>query len=148
MRATLTLSAAQVAALHDTPVLMVGAPGADQMLLVDYSLWRGASAWNGGATGVGLVYGDGSETQVPADAFALNDQNPLVAGLAVGVGTIGDDFTQSYQPDAGVVSQPLYIAAIDANPAGGSDPVTVVVEYRLITLPLGAATPAAKPAKK
>ncbi len=121
-----TLTAAQVKALHTTPITLVPAPGSNAVIVVesiDAQLTFNANAYTG-ANALEFRYTDGSGTKVTADMSS----------------TFLDNSATAYDHVAGVVTEitPVANAAVvvavpTANPAAGDSVIRFVVKCRIIS---------------
>lgn len=121
-----TFSSAQILALFDTPQQVIAAPGAGKLIVVDYATYKGTSDYTQ-VDGAGLIYGTSGH---PADDAYGAPLNPFVSsGFVVG-GVISEGATPNL---IDVLNNPIVLASIATNPTDGTTPVTVTVQYRVIT---------------
>lgn len=121
-----TLTPAQVLALHTTPVVLVPAMGARSYVLVDSVEARLAfnSVAYTGTNALEVRYTDGSGTKATADLpSAWLDSSSTAYQHASGVAT-------ALTPTANAA---IVAAVPTANPAAGNSPVNFITNYRVIT---------------
>lgn len=132
---TRTFSSAEILALFTTPQEVIPAQGAGALILVDYvTCKQGDSAYTT-AGNVGLFYGSDASGD-PADFFAASGENPIGYANRIGTATgsvgynSGQGNAQFLQNDVGLG---VVLAAASGNPTVGTTPVTVTVQYRVLT---------------
>lgn len=126
--AQVTLSSAQILALHTTPVSLIASQGAGTLIVVESVTYNGTGAYTN-AGGSGLVY---HGTSVAADnSFAL-PANPWINGVKFSAGlnltAAASDVTITTALGLGVD-----ISGVAADPTVGTTPATVTAIYRVIT---------------
>lgn len=125
----ITLTAAQVKALHGTPITLITAPGAGKITTVNrisFASTFGTAAYTG-SNNMEFRYTNGSGAKVTADiAFAtLNFSSGVQYSTVAGV-------TTELVP---VANAAIVVSVPTANPAAGDSPVTLYLEYNERTAP-------------
>lgn len=130
---TVTLTAAQVKALYDTPVQLVAAQGAGKLILIDSILWDiafvSAQYTAGGAIQAqygNTVHGAGSPASASIAAATLN------AVAASGFLANGSGAATLNAP-ATVENTGVFLSNATADFATGDSTVTLYVRYRVVT---------------
>lgn len=128
--AKVTLSSAQILALNTTPIQIIAAPGAGNMVIpVAFSFNAGAGTTAYTFTGTaGLYYGDPANTN-------LVDQNSFFAAASDGPAILNrsNPGTINENPPDQFINQNLVAFADTSNPLLGDFPITVTVLYQVIT---------------
>lgn len=124
-----SLTAAQVKALHTTPITLVSAQGSGTIVLVDGIAFGSTfvSVAYTGANNLEFRYTDGSGTKVTADIASgtLNFSSGTKYAFVAGV-------TSEFAP---VANAAIVVAVPSANPGAGDSIVKLVAYYRILTLP-------------
>lgn len=126
LNAQITVTSAEILDLFNTPIQVIPAPGAGKLIIVDYAFYNGTGAYTQ-AAGAGLQYGATGDWADNPNA----PQNPFINGVFV---------TSNARPDSGSnnmtadVNQPIMFVALSTNPTVGTTPITLTVQYRIITL--------------
>ena len=125
--ATVTLAASDVLALHSTPFVLVAAPGAGKVVLIDeitVKLVFNSAAYTG-TNAMEFRYTDGSGAKVTADMANtfLNSSSGTNYQSVKGV-------TTALTP---VANAPVVLVVPTANPAAGNSPLGIKVKYRIVT---------------
>lgn len=122
LNATITLTSAQILALHTTPITAIAAVTGKSIVVDSYTfkLNFGTIAYTG-ANNVEYRYTNGSGTKVAADTPSAVLDSSVSEGYA-GIGA------------AGILSvnAPVVLAVPTANPAAGDGTATVTIRYRLV----------------
>lgn len=131
---TVTLSAAQIKALYDTPVLLVAAPGSGKLVIIDSILWDIAFGTTQYAAGGALAaqYGNAAHGAGPAASGTL-----AAASLN---GVAASDFL-SNAGSAGLLNvartaalnTAVYLSNATGDFTTGDSTATLYVRYRVIT---------------
>lgn len=121
-----TLTAAQVKALHSAPQTLVPAAGANSVVVVDSvdaKLVFNSTAYTG-SNNLQFLYTNGSGTKVTADmGSAFLDSSSTAYDHVAGVVT----------ELAPTVNAPVVVAVPTANPAAGDSVLTIITKYRILT---------------
>ncbi|HEX4775082.1 MAG TPA: hypothetical protein VH234_06215 [Candidatus Saccharimonadales bacterium] len=123
-RTRVTLTSAQILALHGTPITLVAAPPAGKVISVDEIVGKLTfkSTQYTGANAVEFRYTDGSGAKVTGDAASAW----LDGSVTAYVKTIAAAVTP--------INAAVVAAVPSANPAAGDSTVTFDVLYRIVTL--------------
>jgi hypothetical protein len=132
--ATVTLSAAQIKALYDTPVQLIAAPGAGKLVLIDSILWDVAFGTTQYAAGgaIAAQYGNAAHGAGPAASGTL---------AAASLNGVAASSFLSNAGSAGLLdvaaSASLNTAVFLSNASGdfttGDSTATLYVRYRIVT---------------
>jgi len=132
--ATVTLSAAQIKALYDTPVQLVAAPGSGKLIIIDSILWDIAFVTTQYAAGgvIAAQYGNAAHGAGPAAS------GTLAAASLNGVAASGFLSNGGIQGSLNVAaSASLNTAVYLSNQTGdfttGDSTATLYVRYRVVT---------------
>ena len=132
--ATVTLTAAQVKALYDTPVLLVAAPGDGKLILIDNILWDiafvSAQYTAGGVIAAqygNTVHGAGPVASGTLAAASLNAV--AASGFLSNAGIAGSLSVTA----AASLNTAVYLSNQTADFATGDSTVTLYVKYRVVT---------------
>jgi hypothetical protein len=124
--AKVTLSSAQILALHTTPIALVAAPGSGKYISVDEivaTMNFGAAQYTG-SNAVEFRYTNGSGAKVTGDAAS--------AWLDLGSTSAVKVIAAAVTP---VANAAIVAAVPTADPGAGDGTVTLDVSYRIVTLP-------------
>jgi hypothetical protein len=122
-----TLSSAQILALHTTPVTLIPAPGAGKYIVVDEVDAKevfGTVAYTGANNGE-FRYTDGAGAKVAADLPS--------AFIDSASGTNYEVCPKVATAFVPVLNAPVVIAVPVANPAAGDSPINLIVRYHIVT---------------
>jgi len=124
--ATVNLTAAQIKALHATPIQLVAAPGSGKYVVVDEIRWKMTFVTTRytGANNAEFRYTDGSGAKVSAD-LASATIDDTASNLRVIKGLV----TELTPVDNAAV----VIAVPVADPAAGDGTAQIVVRYHVVT---------------
>lgn len=121
-----TLTAAQVKALHTTPIILVPAMGTRTLILVENvtaELKFNTIAFVG-VNPLQFRYTNGAGTQIAQNmSSAFLDAAATAYDYAPGIAT-------EYTP---VLNAPIVVVVSTADPTAGNSPITFVVKYRLVS---------------
>jgi len=130
---TVTLSAAQIKALYDTPVQLVAAPGSGKLILIDSILWDiafvSAQYTAGGAIQAqygNTVHGLGSPASASIAAATLN-------GVAASGFIANGSGAATLNAPATVENTAVFLSNATADFATGDSTATLYVRYRVVT---------------
>lgn len=123
---TVSLTAAQIKAIHTTPITAVAAPGAGKYISVDEIRWNmtyGSIAFTG-SNNLEFRYTDGSGAKVSADlaAATLNAAANAIRSIK--------PVTTELTP---VLNAAVVIVAPVADPGAGNSTATVTIRYHVVT---------------
>lgn len=131
--ATVTLTAAQIKALYDTPVQLIAAPGSGKLVLIDSILWDiafvSAQYTLGGAIQAqygNTVHGAGSPASASIAAATLN-------GVAASGFIANGSGSATLNAPATVENTAVYLSNATQDFASGDSTVTLYVRYRIVT---------------
>jgi hypothetical protein len=131
--ATITLSAAQISALHGSPVPIVAAPGTGNAvapLSAAFQYKVGGSPYSVAPNSHVLLYiGQPSNNVTQANAFRFLDQTSSQVFMSQGIGGIG------ISPQATLENAPLMVENDSSTEwAGGDGTLTITVYYTVVPL--------------
>jgi hypothetical protein len=132
--ATVTLTAAQVKALYDTPVQLIAAPGAGKLILIDNILWDiafGTTQYTAGgvlaAQYGNTVHGAGA---VASGTLAAASLNAVAASGFLSNGGISGSLSVT---KAASLNTAVFLSNQTADFATGDSTVTLYIRYRVVT---------------
>lgn len=131
--ATVTLTAAQINALYDTPVQLVAAAGAGKLILIDSILWDIAYGTTQFTTGGAIqaqygntVHGAGSPASASIAAATLN-------GITASGYISNGSGAATLNAPATVLNTGVFLSNASADFAAGDSTATLYVRYRVVT---------------
>lgn len=131
--ATVSLTAAQIKALYDTPVQLIAAPGAGKLILIDSILWDiayGTTQYTAGgaiqAQYGNTVHGAGSPASASIAAATLN-------GIAASGFIANGSGSATLNAPATVKNTAVYLSNATADFATGDSTATLYIRYRVVT---------------
>lgn len=131
---TITLSAAQIKALYDTPVLLVAAPGSGKLIIIDQIIWdvvfATAQYTAGGVIAAqygNTVHGAGP---VASGTLAAASLNAVAANAFLSNAGISGSLNVLQSAS---LNTAVYISNQTGDFATGDSPATLAVKYRVVT---------------
>jgi len=131
--ATVTLTAAQIKALYDTPVQLIAAPGSGKLILIDSILWDIAFVTTQYTAGGAIqaqygnsAHGAGSPASASIAAATLN-------GVAASGYLANGSGAATLNAPATVLNTAVYLSNATQDFASGDSTVTLYVRYRVVT---------------
>jgi hypothetical protein len=132
--ATVTLSAAQIKALYDTPVQLIAAPGAGKLVIIDNILWDiafGTTQYTAGGV-LAAQYGNAAQGAGPvaSGTLAAASLNGVAASGFLSNGGISGSLSVT---KAASLNTAVYLSNQTADFATGDSTATLYVRYRVVT---------------
>jgi len=132
--ATVTLTAAQVKALYDTPVQLIAAPGAGKLVIIDNILWDiafGTTQYTAGGV-LAAQYGNTVHGAGPvaSGTLAAASLNGVAASGFLSNGGVSGALSVT---KATSLNTAVYLSNQTADFATGDSTVTLYVRYRVVT---------------
>lgn len=131
--ATVTLTAAQITALYDTPVQLIAAPGAGKLVVIDKIVWDiayGTTQYTAGGA-IAAQYGNSAHGvgDAASSSIAAATLNAVAANEVLSASS-----TQIVSVKTNCINAAVYLSNATADFATGDSTATLYVYYKILTI--------------